>query len=187
MVVLGLPRGGVPVAYEVAQALGASLDVLIVRKLGVPGQEELAMGAIGPGGAILLNDRVMRQFDVDPATLRRVADRERAELERRSQAYRAGRGPLDVSGRMVIVVDDGVATGASLGVALRALDSMHPAEVMVAVPVAPVSVPALLQGLAHSVVVAVTPEPFDAVGAAYDDFTQVDDAEVRRLLADPSP
>ena len=187
VVVLALPRGGVPVAYEVALALGAGLDVLLVRKLGVPGQEELAMGAIASGGAMVVNDRLVRELQIPPEVVEQVVTREQTELVRRADAYRAGRVQLDVSGRVVVVVDDGVATGASLRAALDALVPLQPKRVVVAVPVAPAGTMTMIDVLADEVVCASTPSSFGSVGGSYDDFTQVSDDEVRRLLAAARP
>ncbi len=196
-IVLGLPRGGVPVAAIVAEALGARLDVLVVRKIGVPGQPEVAMGAIASiAGSIVTvrNDPVLRA--VRPDARRRfdeVAARERVELERRQELYRAGRPPLDVGGRHVVLVDDGIATGATMRAAVLALrpagaassdaGAGRSASVTVAVPVGPAGALAELAKLADRVVCVSVPEPFWAVGQAYRDFTQTTDDEVVRLLA----
>jgi erythromycin esterase-like protein/predicted phosphoribosyltransferase len=182
VVVLGLPRGGVPVAYEVARALDAPLDVFVVRKLGVPGHEEVALGAIASGGVIVLNDDVVRGHDLSPVAIRLVAEREGRELVRREHAYREGRGMPDVAGRTVIVVDDGLATGASMRAAIQALRQLQPARIVVAVPAAPQSTCAELSQLVDEVVCATTPSPFFAVGKSYWNFTQVTDEEVRDLL-----
>ncbi|WP_437855935.1 phosphoribosyltransferase [Sorangium sp. So ce363] len=182
VVVLGLPRGGVPVAFEVARRLGALCDVFVVRKLGVPGQEELAMGAIASGGVRVLNEEVV---DALGFTEREIADAElleREELERREREYRGGRPPLDIHGRVVILVDDGLATGATMRAAVKALRRLSPARIVVAVPVAAPSTCEALQGEADEVVCAVTPEPFVAVGLWYQDFSQTTDEEVRALL-----
>jgi predicted phosphoribosyltransferase len=183
VIVLALPRGGVPVAYEVAQALHAPLDVFVVRKLGVPGQEELAMGAVATGGAVLLNPEVVQYLDIAEAELRAVIAAERQELERRNRLYRDDRPPPEVKGRTVILVDDGLATGASMRVACAALRQLGPARLVVAVPVAPAEACAEMRAEADEVVCAVTPEPFYGVGMWYDDFTQTTDAQVRDLLA----
>jgi erythromycin esterase-like protein/predicted phosphoribosyltransferase len=182
MLVLALPRGGVPVGYEVATALGAPLDVFVVRKLGVPGNEELAMGAIGSGGIVMVNDDVVRGLNIRPDVFQRVAQREGRELARREQAYREGRPPPDIVGRTVIVVDDGLATGASMRAALLALRQQAPVRIVVAVPAAPESSCRELGVLAQEVVCATTPSPFVAVGASYWDFSQTTDEEVRLLL-----
>src|ERR687894_726738 len=139
VVVLALPRGGVPVAYEVARALGAPLDVFVVRKLGVPGHEEMAMGAIASGGVVVLNDDVIRALRINPQTIQRVAEREARELLRREQAYREGRPMRDLAGKTVILVDDGLATGSSMRAAIQALRKLGPARIVVAVPAAPAS------------------------------------------------
>ena len=182
VIVLGLPRGGVPVAYEVATALSAPLDVFGVRKLGVPGRDELAMGAIASGGVAVINDDVVRGLGISPEAIQRVAEREGRELLRREQAYRQGRPFLDVAGQVVIVVDDGLATGASMRAAIDALKKLRPARIVVAVPAAPESTCRELNALADEVVCATTPSPFLAVGNSYWDFTQTTDEEVRDLL-----
>jgi predicted phosphoribosyltransferase len=183
LLVLALPRGGVPVAYEVAAALGAPLDVFLVRKLGVPGHEELAMGAVAAGGVRILNEPLLRELRVAPAALEEVTAAEQQELARRERLYRAGRPPLDVRGRTVILVDDGLATGASMQAAIEALRRLGPARVVVAVPTAAADTCALLAPEVDEIVCAVTPEPFYAVGLWYADFSQTDDDEVRELLA----
>jgi erythromycin esterase-like protein/predicted phosphoribosyltransferase len=180
--VLGLPRGGVPVAYEVATALGAPLDVFLVRKLGVPGREELAMGAIASGGVVVINDDVVRGLGISPEVIRQVAEREGRELVRREDAYREDRPFPEVAGKTVIVVDDGLATGSSMRAAIEALRRLAPARIVVAVPAAPESTCQELAALAGEVVCATTPSPFFAVGNSYWDFTQTTDAEVRDLL-----
>jgi predicted phosphoribosyltransferase len=182
LIVLGLPRGGVPVAFEVAAALGASLDVFLVRKLGVPGSEELAMGAIAEGGVIVLNDDVVRGLRIGSDVVRRVAEQEARELERRQREYRGGRPPPDLAGKVVVPVDDGLATGSSMLAAIDALRAHHPAEVVVAVPAAPESTCRELRAVAGDVVCATTPSPFFAVGQSYWDFTQTSDEEVQQLL-----
>ena len=181
VVVLGLPRGGVPVAFEVAQALGAPLDVFVVRKLGLPGHEEFAMGAIASGGVIVMNPDV-HAFDIPPASIETVVARERAELARREATYRGNRPPLAVDDRVVILVDDGLATGSTMLAAARAVKLGHPRQVVVAVPVAAMETCRTMRSEVDDVVCAMTPEPFRAVGLWYDDFSQVSDAEVRALL-----
>lgn len=181
--VLALPRGGVPVAYEVARALDAPLDVLIVRKLGLPGQPELAMGAIGPGGILHLNEDVIRLGGVTPSEIERVVARETAELKRRGQRYRGGRPPMELRGRTAIVVDDGIATGASMAVAITALRQLHPAEIVVAVPVAPDRTAEQMDGVADRFVCVETPLDFGGVGQFYQRFDQTTDDEVADLLA----
>jgi erythromycin esterase-like protein/predicted phosphoribosyltransferase len=182
VIVLGLARGGVPVGYEVAAALGAPLDVFLVRKLGVPGREELAMGAIASGGVLVFNDDVVRGLGIAPETIQRVAEEEGRELQRRERVYRDGRPALDVAGQVVILADDGLATGASMRAAVEALRQQRPASIVVAVPAAPESTCRELAVMADEVVCATTPSPFFAVGASYWDFTQVTDEEVRDLL-----
>src|SRR5436305_8031319 len=164
VVVLALPRGGVPVGYEVARALGAPLDVFIVRKLGVPGQEELAMGAIASGGVRVLNDEVLRFVPVSKSMIDAVAEREARELERREKSYRGNRPPLDVTGKTVVIVDDGLATGSTMRAAVRALQEMKPREIVVAVPVAAPSTCAEFRGSVDQMICLRTPEPFQAVG-----------------------
>jgi predicted phosphoribosyltransferase len=183
VVVLALPRGGVPVAYEVAGALEAPLDVFTVRKLGVPGHEELAMGAIGSGGACALNYGVIDSLHISHDEVVQVAERERRELERREHLYRDSRPYPKVEGNIVILVDDGLATGASMLVAVDALRRQHPTEIVVAVPVAPPDTCTELREHADAVIAYQTPERFYGVGAWYQDFSQVTDAEVRALLS----
>ena len=180
--VLGLPRGGIPVAYEVARVLGAPLDAFLVRKLGLPGHSELAIGAIASGGIVVLNHDVIRGYGVPVGVIQRVAVQESRELARREQLYRDDRPMIDVSGRTVIVVDDGLATGASMRAAVQALRRLRPAELVVAVPAAPQSACEELAAEADEVVCATTPSPFYAVGAAYRNFKQTSDDEVRELL-----
>jgi putative phosphoribosyl transferase len=182
IVVLALPRGGVPVGYEVARALDAPLDVFIVRKLGVPGQEELAMGAIASGGVRVLNVEVLRHMPVSQATIDKVAEREGRELERREKTYRGTRPPLDVGGKTVVIVDDGLATGSTMRAAVLALRKMSPREIVVAVPVGAAPTCAEFRGIVDEMICLRTPEPFEAVGLWYDDFSQTTDAEVHELL-----
>jgi erythromycin esterase-like protein/predicted phosphoribosyltransferase len=183
VLVLALPRGGVPVGYEIATALGAPLDVFVVRKLGVPRNEELAMGAIASGGILVVNEDVVRGLNIRPEVIQQVADREGRELARREQAYREGRPAPDIAGKTVILVDDGLATGASMRAALSALRQLKPGRIVVALPAAPESSCRELGGtLADEVVCATTPSPFVAVGASYWDFSQTTDEEVRLLL-----
>ncbi len=186
VVVLGLARGGIPVAYEVARALGAPLDAFIVRKLGAPGHEEFAIGALASGGRVVVNDDVVRGLRVSPEQLREIAEREARELVRREAAYRGGRAPLSVTGKTVILVDDGLATGSSMLAAVQALRDAEPAEIVVAVPAAPESTCREFAGLVEDVVCASMPTPFVAVGESFWDFTQVSDDEVRDLLAQPT-
>ncbi|HEX4947789.1 MAG TPA: phosphoribosyltransferase [Blastocatellia bacterium] len=183
VLVLALPRGGVPVAYEVALALYAPLDVFLVRKLGVPGHEELAMGAIASGGVRVLNEEVLGYVDVPDEVVDAVTVRERRELERREQLYRAGRPALVVRNQTVLLIDDGLATGSTMRAAAVALRQQQPARIVVAVPVAAQQSCAELRAEVDEVICAVTPEPFYAVGLWYEDFTQTTDEEVRELLA----
>jgi putative phosphoribosyl transferase len=183
VLVLALPRGGVPVASEVAQALHAPLDVFLVRKLGLPGQEELAMGAIATGGTRVLNEEVVSKLNVPPEVIDAVAVQEQQELNRREHDYRDGRPAPDVRGRIVILVDDGLATGSTMRAAVAALRQQGPARIVVAVPVGATETCAELQHEADEAVCAQTPQPFYAVGAWYDDFSQTTDEEVRYLLA----
>lgn len=183
VVVLALPRGGVPVGYEVARRLGVPLDIFLVRKLGVPGHEEYAMGAIASGGVRVDNPAISRHVDLEPALVRQVEARERAELARRERAYRADRPPLDVRDRYVILVDDGLATGSTMRAAVEGLRQLAPRAVIVAVPVASPDACRELGELADGIVCARTPEPFHAVGLWYVDFAQTTDDEVRTLLA----
>jgi predicted phosphoribosyltransferase len=183
VLVLGLPRGGIPVAYEVARGLGAPLDVFVVRKLGVPGQEELAMGAIATGGVRVVNRDVVDALRIPPDVLDRATAQEVRELERREQSYRGERPVPAVAGKTVILVDDGLATGSTMRAAVAALRQQGPARVVVAVPVAAPSTCEELRREVEEVVCFATPEPFMAVGRFYDDFSQTTDDEVRELLA----
>lgn len=183
VLVLALPRGGVPVAFEVARALDAPLDLFLVRKLGVPGHEELAMGAIASGGVRVLNAHVVEMLRIPDAAIAAAAAQEEVELRRRDAAYRGDRLPPDVRGRTVIVVDDGLATGATMRAAVAALRAQEPAELVVAVPVAARETVDALAGEVDRVVCPLLPEPFQAVGLWYDDFNQTEDDEVRELLA----
>ena len=182
LLVLALPRGGVPVAARVAEALGAPLDVFVVRKLGVPGHEELAMGAIASGGVRVVNQQVVGRLGLDEAVLERVAEAEGRELERRERSYREGRGPPDLAGRVVILVDDGLATGSTMRAAVAAARLLDPARVVVAVPTAPASTCQQLRGEADEVICATTPRPFRAVGYSYRSFPQTVDEEVTAIL-----
>lgn len=182
VIVLGLPRGGVPVAYEVAEALDAPLDIFLVRKLGVPSQSELAMGAIASGGVRVLNQDVISGYGISEQAVEDVAEREREELERRQRTYRGDRPAPHVEGRTVILVDDGLATGASMKAAVDALKARNPARVVVAVPVAPPETCEAFQDEVDEVVCAATPRPFLGVGAWYRVFAQTTDAEVQELL-----
>jgi predicted phosphoribosyltransferase len=186
VIVLGLARGGVPVAWEVAAALHVPLDAFIVRKLGAPGHEEFAVGALASGGRVVINDDMVRGMRITPQQLRDIAAREGRELARRDAAYRGGRPPLDVAGKTVILVDDGLATGASMFAAVQALREAEPAEIVVAVPAAPESTCREFAGLVDDVVCASMSTPFLAVGESFWDFRQVTDDEVRQLLTTPT-
>jgi putative phosphoribosyl transferase len=181
-VVLALPRGGVPIGYEVARAIGAPLDVFIVRKLGFPGHEELAMGAIASGGVRVLNDELFRQVPVPMHTVDAVTQREMLELERRERSYRGSRPPLNIRDKTVIVVDDGLATGSTMRAAVRALRQMNPRSIVVAVPVAAKETCDEFRAEADEILCLRTPEPFQAVGLWYDEFDQTSDEEVHELL-----
>ena len=183
VLVLGLPRGGIPVGYEVARGLGAPLDVFVVRKLGVPGQEELAMGAIATGGVRVVNRDVVDALHIAPDVLDRAAAQELRELERRERSYRGDRPEPKVEGRTVILVDDGLATGSTMRAAVQALRQQRPARIVVAVPVAAFATCEELRREVEDVVCFATPEPFMAVGRFYDDFSQTTDEEVHDLLA----
>lgn len=187
VVVVGLPRGGVPVACEVARALGAELDVFVVRKLGVPGQPELAMGAIASGGVTVLNEDVLRLLGDRQDALRRVEERERQVLADRERLYRGRRPAVRLAGRTVIVVDDGLATGASMKAAVEAIGRQGASRVIVAVPVGPPESVAMLRGMADEVVCLQSPRGFTAVGAWYEDFSQTTDEEVTALLDAAGP
>ncbi len=182
VLVLALPRGGVPVAYEVARALDAPLDVFLVRKLGLPGQEELAMGALATGGVRVLNDEVVRALDISDDVIETVTAREARELARRERVYRGDRPAPDVRGKVVILVDDGLATGSTMRAAVAALRQQGPARVVVAVPVGAPQTCAEFRAEADEIVCARTPEPFHAVGLWYADFSQTTDEEVHELL-----
>lgn len=182
LLVLALPRGGVEVGAEVARRLGAPLDVVLVRKLGVPGHEELAMGAIATGGVRVLSEEVIATLGVSEREIAAVAAAEEGELARRERAYRGRRGPPVVEGRTVVLVDDGLATGATMRAAAAVLRRMGPRRLVVAVPVAPAETCRTLRALVDEVVCLLTPEPFRSVGEWYDDFSQTSDDDVRRLL-----
>lgn len=184
VLVLGLPRGGVPVAYEVAIALGVPLDVFVVRKLGVPGHEEAAFGAIASGGVRVLDPSVIAYLHITGDVIDRITRNERVELERREELYRPDRGFSRVQGQTVILVDDGIATGASMSAAVEALRQERPARLVVATPVASPSALAALSRVADDVVCITVPQMFRAVGLWYEDFSQTSNAEVRRLLSD---
>jgi predicted phosphoribosyltransferase len=182
LVVLGLPRGGVPVAHEIARELGAPLDIFLVRKLGVPGYSELAMGAIASGGVRVLNDDVVRWYGIPEVVIDEVAREEQRELERREQAYREGRTRVPLDGRTVLLIDDGLATGSTMKAAVKAIKAHRPNRVVVAVPVGASETCDELSDVADEVVCARTPPHFRAVGQWYVDFSQTTDAEVRDLL-----
>jgi predicted phosphoribosyltransferase len=182
VLVLALPRGGVPVAFEIATAIDAPLDVLTVRKLGTPGQPELAMGAIASGGVRVMNEDVLRLCGVGEKEIEAVAERELAELARREQTYRGDRKPPEIAGKVVILVDDGVATGATMKAAVAALRQLDPEKIIVAVPHGAEETCAGLERKADEVVCLATPWPYMAVGRWYENFTQVSDAEVAELL-----
>lgn len=180
--VLALPRGGVPVGYEVARALEAPLDVFVVRKLGVPGHEELAMGAVASGGVRVLNDNVLAMLDISPEAIDHVTALEQAELARREAAYRDGRPTLSIAGKIAILVDDGLATGSTMQAAVQAARKLDPARVIVAVPVGARESCDALRQIADELVCPLVPRAFSAVGQWYDDFSQTGDDEVRALL-----
>lgn len=180
--VLALPRGGVPVAYEVALALNAPLDIFLVRKLGMPGREELAIGAIASGGVRVLNQDIIRTLSIPDEIVEFIARRETQELERREKLYRGGRAMPEIKDRMIILIDDGLATGASMRAAVVGLRAQHPARIVVAVPTAAIETCDALQEEVDEVICLMTPEPFYGVGYWYKNFSQVTDEEVRNLL-----
>ncbi|MEW6127250.1 MAG: phosphoribosyltransferase [Acidobacteriota bacterium] len=182
VVVLALPRGGVPVAFEVAKTLNAPLDIFVVRKLGLPGQEELAMGAIASGGVRVLNQQLVNYLNIPEELIDRVAAQEQQELERREQLYRNHRPALEVDGRTVILVDDGLATGSTMRAAVEALRQLAPARIIIAVPVSPPNVCREFSRIADECICALTPQFFGGVGKWYRDFSQTTDEEVRDLL-----
>jgi putative phosphoribosyl transferase len=182
VVVLALPRGGVPVGFEIAKILDLPLDIFVVRKLGVPGQEELAMGAIASGGVRVLNDDIIRMLKIPKEAINAVAAKEQRELERREKLYRQGHPPIDVRGKLVILVDDGLATGATMRVAAMALQQEQVKGVIVAVPVSASSTCEEFRSVVDEIICAFTPEPFYGVGSWYRDFSPTSDAEVIHLL-----
>jgi predicted phosphoribosyltransferase len=187
VVVLGLPRGGMPVAFEVARMLNAPLDVFVVRKLGVPGQEELAMGAVATGGIVVVNRDIVDAYRIPAFVVEAAAELETQDIVRRERLYRGTSADLDVAGRTVILVDDGLATGATMSAAVRAIKELHPARVVVAVPVAPLESVEELKQAADEVVCMEEPEPFFSVGQWYVEFGAIADDEVRELLSRRTP
>lgn len=183
VVVLALPRGGVPVAFEVARELNAPLDIFLVRKLGVPGHEELAMGAIATGGVRVLNPGVVQALGIEPEAIDEVAGRERRELDRREREYRGDRPEPELAGRTAVLVDDGLATGSTMRAAATAVRQQNPGKLIVAVPVAAPDTCEEFRAEVDEIVCPRTPEPFHAVGLWYEDFSQTTDEEVRELLA----
>ena len=184
VVILALPRGGVPVGYEVARALQAPMDIYLVRKLGAPGQEELAMGAIASGGVMVLNQQVVRMLNIPDRVIEQVAQKEREELLRREEAYHDDHPRLDVTGRVGILVDDGLATGASMQAAAASLKARRPRKIVVAVPVGAPDTCQRIERQVDDVVCAITPEPFYGVGQWYEHFEQMTDEEVREILSE---
>lgn len=182
IIVLALPRGGVPVAYEVALALHAPMDIFIVRKLGLPGHEELAVGAIASGSARVLNEEIIGYLNISEAVIDAISQRELQELERRERAYRGDRPPLHVEGRTIILIDDGLATGASMRAAIAGLRAQNPAHIVVAVPTAAPETCEALEPEVDQMICATTPEPFYGVSRWYEDFSQTTDEEVKMLL-----
>jgi putative phosphoribosyl transferase len=187
VIVLGLPRGGVPVAFEVAEALHAPLDVLVVRKLGVPGWEELAMGAISTGGMRVLNDDVIRRAGITSAQIEAATARELAELRRRETAFRGRSGAPGIAGKTVLLIDDGIATGSTIQAAVRVLRAQKPAAIVIAVPTSSVQAFEMLRGEVDDFISLMIPENFHAVGQWYEDFDQTSDAGVKALLAEAAP
>jgi putative phosphoribosyl transferase len=179
VLILALPRGGVPIAHEIAKRLQAPMDIFVVRKLGVPGFEELAMGAIAMGGAEYIDENIVRSFEISREVIDEVVQAERAEMARRDRAYRGARGPIDVRNRVVILVDDGIATGSTIRVAIAALRRLGPARVIVAAGVAPASTAKMLAAEADEFVALLTPADFRAVGQFYESFPQLSDEDVR--------
>lgn len=184
VLVLALPRGGVPVGYEVARALNVRMDIFVVRKLGVPGHEELAMGAIASNGVRVLNQEVLQMLQIQPEAIDAVARQELLELQRREHAYRGGRRAPQLSGQTIILVDDGLATGASMRAAIAGVHAQNPARVVIAVPTAALETCEALEPLVDEIICVTTPEPFDGVSRWYEDFTQITDEDVHTLLED---
>jgi putative phosphoribosyl transferase len=183
VIVLGIPRGGVPVAFEVAQALHAPLDILLVRKLGTPGQKELAMGAIASGGVRILNEEVVHNLGITEAEIASAVAEQEAELQRREELFRGVRPPISIQDKIVILVDDGIATGSSMLAAIDALRSLHPKKIVVATPVAPSNAKTRIKEVADEFVCVLIPEWFFAIGEFYRSFPQAEDEEVRDLLS----
>lgn len=184
VLVLALPRGGVPVGYEVARALNVRMDIFVVRKLGVPSHEELAMGAIASNGVRVLNQEVLQMLQIQPEAIDAVARQELIELQRRERAYRGGRPAPQLSGQTIILVDDGLATGASMRAAIAGVHAQNPARVVIAVPTAALETCEALEPLVDEIICVTTPEPFDGVSRWYEDFTQITDEDVHTLLED---
>jgi putative phosphoribosyl transferase len=182
LLILALPRGGVPVAFEVAKTLRAPLDVFVVRKLGVPGQEELAMGAIASGGVRVLNEEIIRHLGIFEDVIARISTNEQRELERREFAYRGGRAAPEIAGKKVILVDDGLATGATMRAAVNAIKAQGPEKLIVAVPTGAPDTCDMIRKMVDEIVCLITPTPFGGVGAWYQDFSQTSDREVQQLL-----
>ena len=183
VLVLALPRGGVPIGFEIAKQLQSPLDVCLVRKLGVPGREELAMGALATGGVTVINEEVVNWLNISPETIEQVTAAQQQELERRDRAYRGDRPVPQICDRTIILVDDGIATGSTLGAAIMALRQQQPKRIIVAVPVAPLSVYQQLKAEVEGIVCLITPESFHSLSRWYKDFSQTTDEEVRSLLA----
>lgn len=183
VLILALPRGGVPVAFEAAQALSLPLDLMMVRKLGMPGQEELAMGAVATGGIKVLNQALIQNLNISETVIDSVVDKEREELERRERVYRGKRPAPEINNRRIILIDDGLATGATMRAAVSALQQQKPASIIVAIPVAPPDTVEKLRKEADEVICLATPESFFAIGTWYEDFSQTSDEEVGDLLA----
>ena len=181
-IVLGLPRGGVPVAYEVAESLHLPLDVFLVRKLGVPGQPELAMGAIASGGVRVLNDRVIRRAGISEGQIEKTVQKEKEKLQKREEAYRGSRREIKIRGKTVLLIDDGLATGASMRAAISALRDLNPKKIVVAVPTAPPDTCQEIKSEVDQVVCLETPTPFWGVGGSYQNFSQTSNKDVRQLL-----
>ncbi len=186
VVVLAMPRGGVPVGCEIAKALHAPVDIFVVRKLGVPWNPELAMGAVATGGVRVLDEEIVRSLAISAEEIAKVAAAEQAEVERREHAYRKGRAPLPVTGKKVILVDDGIATGSTVRAGVAALRRLKPARIVVAVPVAPCAASMMLREVADEVVCTIEAEDFFAISEWYEDFTQLNDADVYSLLENAS-